>query len=89
MSKDIATLVDEVRENSQFLSDRLTGEGTIVNDDEMREELAGIAARMIAIVAQNEGLASPIRNMISGKGAAGEGHRKSLAQRASELLLEE
>jgi predicted RNase H-like nuclease (RuvC/YqgF family) len=56
-------------------------------DDEMREELADIAARMVAVVGQGEGASSPIRAMISGKPAPGANGRISLAFRSRKILF--
>ena len=58
-------------------------------DNAMREEIAGIAAKMIAIVGQGEGADSPIRAIISPTPSANEHGRLSLGNRARNELYPE
>ncbi|MBB1250073.1 hypothetical protein [Rhizobium sp. G21] len=58
-------------------------------DEAMREEIAGIAAKMIAIVGQAEGGESPIRAIIPPASAPNEQGRLSLGNRARSELYRE
>ena len=57
---------------------------TTANDDVLREEMATIAANMVAMTSLVEGRSSPINAMIAGKPAGG--NRQSLAARVRSLL---
>ena len=80
----VAALTEEVRSQANAAADALVGLQDGSRDDEMRNEIADIAAKMLAINGQKEGASSPIRSMISGK--PGTEGRMSLAERASQLL---
>jgi predicted nucleic acid-binding Zn-ribbon protein len=81
-----AQLADEVRAQASDLSDNLMARTDDRGDDALRAEIADIAAKMIAIVGQREGINSPIRAMISGRPQQGRDGRVSLAERASRLV---
>jgi chromosome segregation ATPase len=85
-SEEADALSDEVRNQASAAAERLLdlkGEG---HDEAMRREIADIAAKMIAITGQREGVGSPIRTMISGRSPEKDNGRVSLAERASSLL---
>lgn len=78
------SLAGEAQNRATALSERLlNGKGT-ANDDALRQEMASIAAAMVAMTALTEGKASPIHPMLSGKSAVGG--RESLAARVKTLL---
>jgi hypothetical protein len=84
-----ARLSDEVRKRSAAVAEQLqkakAGSG---QDDAIREEIAGIAANMVALTAINEGASSPIRNLLPDAGENQDGERINLAQRAATILSE-
>lgn len=55
-------------------------------DGAIREEIATIAAEMVALTAINEGKASPIRDLLPETAEAKDGERIDLAQRAATIL---
>jgi DNA repair exonuclease SbcCD ATPase subunit len=83
-----ADLSEEVRTSSAQAAEALMSLPSS-EDDAMREEIAGIAAKMIAIVGQAEGAESPIRAILPPTPAPNDNGRLSLGNRArSELYLE-
>lgn len=84
-----AALTDEVRAQAQATADALVGLQDTSRDEALRNEIADIAAKMIAITSQREGASSPVRPMIAVKPGAGREGRLSLAERASKLLHQE
>jgi hypothetical protein len=85
---DIAKLTEEVRNRSNALSDRLLKSRSPSHDQAMREEIAVIAANMVAITALKEGDQSPIFKLLPENSEHGHGGRVSLAERTSDLLPE-
>jgi chromosome segregation ATPase len=84
---DIPQLSDDARNRATALSERLSNSKTAAHDDALREEIAGIAATMIAVTAAKEGSASPIHALLSSAAnSQSTGNRKSLAKRAHEML---
>lgn len=84
---DIAQMTEEVRNRAAALSDRLLKARSPAHDDAMREEIATIAANMVALTALKEGATSPILDLLPGdKDAAEEGGRISLADRVAALM---
>lgn len=83
---DVATLGDDARNRSTALSDRLLKSRSTTQDAALREEIAAIAANMVALTALSEGEKSPIHALLAGGEATGNGERRNLADRASELL---
>ncbi|PZM14044.1 hypothetical protein [Rhizobium tubonense] len=83
---DIAKLTEEVRNRSNALSDRLLKSRSAAHDQAMREEIATIAANMVAITALREGEQSPIFKLLPENVEHGQGGRVSLAERTSDLL---
>lgn len=86
-SPALSELADSVHNRATALSERLLKAKTDSNDPAIREELASIAAGMVALTARAEGPASPIHAMLDGGSGADAGHgRESLAARARATL---
>ncbi len=84
-----ARLSDEVRKRSAVVSEQLLkAKSDSSGDGAMREEIAGIAASMVALTAINEGPTSPIRDLLPETSEEKEGERINLAQRAATILSE-
>ncbi|HEY0120716.1 MAG TPA: hypothetical protein VGC14_02955 [Rhizobium sp.] len=84
---DIAHMTEEVRNRAAALSDRLSKSRSPAHDQAMREEIAIIAANMVALTARREGDLSPIFDLLPKETSAAEqGTRISLAHRAAALL---
>jgi len=81
---NIAALADDARHRATALSERLLNSKNTANDAALRQELAAIAAGMVALTAASEGKTSPIRSILSGR--TGNGGRESLAARAKKVL---
>ncbi len=80
----ITRMAEEASNRATALSERLINSKNTANDDALRQELAAIAAGMIAVTAAREGKASPIHTILSGR--TGHGDRESLAARAKKTL---
>ncbi len=83
---DADTLSEDMRMRATALSERLTNSKSAAHDEALREEMAEIAAGMVALTAMREGDTSPIHGLLAGEEAEKQGSRKSLAKRAKELL---
>ncbi|MGV1755734.1 hypothetical protein [Rhizobium sp. P44RR-XXIV] len=84
---DIVKMTEEVRNRAAALSDRLLKARSPAHDEAMREEIATIAANMVALTALKEGNASPIADLLQGnKDPAEQAARISLADRVASLL---
>lgn len=84
-----ARLAEEVRARSAAMSDRIAKAKTTTADDSaMREEIASIAAGMVALTVINEGPSSPIRDLLPEGAGKEQGERVSLAERAATILSE-
>jgi chromosome segregation ATPase len=81
-----AQLVEDVRAKANAAADALAELDNPDDDERIREEIADIAAKMIAVTGQREGASSPIHKIISTKVASGREDRTSLSERASRLL---
>lgn len=81
-----AALAEDVRNHATAVSERLLNAASGGNDEALREEIASIAADMVALTADVEGSASPIHPILSGKSGSGKKDRRSLAARAKEKL---
>jgi hypothetical protein len=78
----VAGMAEDARSRAAALSERLQkGSGS---DDVIRQELASIAASMVAMTAASEGSGSPIHKILSGK--SGNSNRESLAARSKKTL---
>jgi chromosome segregation ATPase len=81
----IAEIVEDTRNRATALAERIyRADGS--NDAAIRQELASIAANMVAVTAASEGPASPIHAILSGK--SGNGKRESLAAKSKKALAE-
>lgn len=80
----ITQLSGDARNRATALSERISNGKTTANDEVLREEMATIAANMVAMTSLSEGKTSPINAMIAGKPVNDK--RKSLATRARSLL---
>jgi hypothetical protein len=83
---DVATRAEEARNRSAALSDRLLKSRSTHQDAALREEIAAIAANMVALTALKEGSNSPIHALLKDDEDARGSERTSLADRASKLL---
>lgn len=84
--KRAAELADDARSQGNAVSDRLLNLQGTQHDEALRNEIADIAAKMVAVVAQKEGMSSSLRDMISGRPQTGVPGRTSLASRAAGLM---
>lgn len=82
---DIAALAEDARNRSTAVSDRLLKSRSTAQDAAIREEIAAIAASMVALTALKEGEQSPIHALLE-KGENTGSERISLADRAADLL---
>ena len=85
-SPELSALADEVHNRARALSDRLLKAGSDVHDEALRDELAVIAASMVALTAKAEGKNSPILPILAGAQSASSSGRESLAARASAAI---
>lgn len=87
---DVTAMTDELRNRATALSERLTNSKTAAHDEALRDEVAAIAAGMVALTATNEGAASPILHLLAGdEREEGTAERKSLAKRVKDILPRE
>ena len=86
---DAAALSDDLRNRATALSERLVNSKSAAHDEALREEVAKIAAGMVALTAKREGKTSPIHDLLAGDDAEQGGTRTSLARRAKEMLRPE
>lgn len=78
---------DDVRKRSAALAERLQKAKTVTGrDGAIREEIASIAANMVALTALNEGPSSPIHTLLPDAAEKNPGDRVSLADRAAALI---
>ncbi|MBP1875176.1 DNA repair exonuclease SbcCD ATPase subunit [Ensifer adhaerens] len=82
-------LSDDLKNRATALSERLINSRTSAHDDALREEVAEIAAGMVALTATREGATSPIPGLLAGEAPNGASGRKSLAKRAKQILSKE
>ncbi|MBB4185940.1 chromosome segregation ATPase [Sinorhizobium terangae] len=80
------TMSEDLRNRATALSERLINAKSAAHDEALRQEVADIAAGMIALTAASEGKASPIRSLLAGEETDATPNRKSLASRAKEIL---
>ena len=85
---DIAKMTEEVRNRAAALSDRLSKARSPTHDEAMREEIATIAANMVALTALNEGPSSPIRSLLQDSAEKNPNDRVSLADRAAAIIAD-
>jgi len=83
---DLTVPADYARNRAAALSEQLTHSTSSAHDDAMREDIADIAATMVALTAAKEGPGSPIPSLLSRAGTQPNVPDKSLAARARDML---
>lgn len=83
---EIARMSEEARGRSIALSDKLLKSRSKKHDDALREEIAVIAANMVALTALKEGSRSPILSLLPPPSDDGKGERQNLADRSTDLM---
>ncbi|SCB60529.1 hypothetical protein GA0061105_111100 [Rhizobium aethiopicum] len=82
-----AEIGEDVRMRSAALAERLQKAKAVTGrDGAIREEIASIAANMVALTALNEGPSSPIRSLLPDTGNKNPNDRVSLADRAAAII---
>lgn len=84
--KRASELSDDARSQANAVAERLLSLKDDEHDEALRGEIADIAAKMVAVVAQKEGVSTSLREMISGKPHNSVANRTSLANRAAKLM---
>jgi myosin heavy subunit len=84
--KRASELSDEARSQANAVAERLLTLKGEEHDEALRKEIADIAAKMVAVTAQKEGMSTPLREMLSGKPQNSVPGRTSLANRAAKLM---
>ena len=80
---------DDVRKRSAALAERLQKAKAVTGrDGAIREEIASIAANMVALTALNEGPSSPIRALLQDSAEKNPNDRVSLADRAAAIIAD-
>ncbi|MCJ8519663.1 septal ring factor EnvC (AmiA/AmiB activator) [Pseudorhizobium tarimense] len=87
-SPELSDLADSAHNRATALSERLLKARSDGNDAAIRDEMASIAASMIALTARAEGPSSPIRTMLENVQSESE-MRESLAARARKALADQ
>lgn len=85
---EIVTLTEDVRNRAKALSDRVLNVRSPAHDQAVRDEIATVAAGMVALTALREGEASPITAILAEENNAANSGRLSLAERARELIAD-
>ncbi|EJC80984.1 hypothetical protein Rleg4DRAFT_2654 [Rhizobium leguminosarum bv. trifolii WSM2297] len=84
-----AEIGEDVRTRSAALAERLEKAKTVTGrDGAIREEIASIAANMVALTALNEGPSSPIRALLPDTAEKIPSDRVSLADRAATIIAD-
>jgi chromosome segregation ATPase len=86
VDRDIARMSEEARSRSIALSDKLLKSKSGKHDEALREEIAVIAANMVALTALKEGSRSPILSLLPQPSDDGKSERQSLGDRATDLM---
>lgn len=86
--EDVRAMKDELRHQSAALAERLVKSRSTTRDAALREELASVAARMVAVTAAEEGPSSPIHGILTA-GSLDRGPHPSLANRIRTLIPQE
>ncbi|MBB4571868.1 hypothetical protein [Rhizobium lentis] len=82
-----AEMSEDVRKRSAALAERLQKAKSVAGrDGAIREEIASIAANMVALTALNEGPSSPIRTLLADAGSKNPNDRVSLADRVAAII---
>ncbi len=83
---DAHALVAELHAAEGSVSSALLDNPTPEDEAHLREDIASIAARMVALTAAREGENSPLRKVLSDEGGKRDGGRQSLGERAAHLI---
>lgn len=83
---DLTVPADYARNRAAALTEQLMNSTSSAHDDAMREDIADIAATMVALTAAKEGPGSPIPSLLSTAGTQPNVPDKSLAARARDML---
>ncbi|MBY5568793.1 hypothetical protein HFO55_16335 [Rhizobium leguminosarum] len=84
-----AEMGEDVRKRSAALAERLQKAKAVAGrDGAIREEIASIAANMVALTALNEGASSPIRTLLVEAAEKKPNDRVNLADRAAAILAD-
>ncbi len=83
---DLTVPTEYARNRATALADRLTHSTNGAHDDAIREEIADIAATMVALTAAKEGTGSPIPALLQMAKEANSGAGMSLAKRSRDML---
>lgn len=83
---DQVALSDQIRSDARAVADELAGPADPARDNQLREEIASIAARMVALTATKEGPESPLLAVLEKAKAEPNRGRISLAARAARAL---
>lgn len=82
-----AEMGEDVRKRSAALAERLQKAKAVTGrDGAIREEIASIAANMVALTALSEGPSSPIRTLLPDAANNNPNDRVSLAERAAAII---
>lgn len=84
LTTDLQTRIQEISAKGALLCERLNHLGTTLQDEELRSEIADLAAQMIVLTQLQEGETSPLLKILDGNGK--KASRKNLATKAIELL---
>ena len=86
VAMDQAKFAESIRNDARDISDKLAGPADPSRDGELREEIASIAARMVALTATREGEDSPLMGVLEAANSDPARGRISLAARAARAL---
>jgi DNA repair exonuclease SbcCD ATPase subunit len=83
---DQAKFADSIRTDAREVADQMAAAADPARDNGLREEIASIAARMVALTATREGEDSPLLGVLEAANADSNRGRISLAARAARAL---
>lgn len=83
---DQAKFAESIRNDARDVADQLAGPADASRDGALREEIASIAARMVALTATREGEGSPLMGVLEAANSDPARGRISLAARAARAL---
>ena len=86
VAMDQAKFAEGIRNDARDVADELAGPADPSRDGELREEIASIAARMVALTATREGEDSPLMGVLEAANSDPVRGRISLAARAARAL---
>lgn len=86
---DLAAMTQDIRNRATALGERLTKPRAKSGDAAIRNEMAAIAASMVALTAASEGPSSPIHALLDAPEEPAANGRVSLAERARAAIAEQ